>query len=178
MIFRALFACLCLGLAAPALAGDRAHLIAEIEAAGRNVTDTKRHAVTVSGCTLMTRFEYRHPAKGWVLWSRFTVFMPDATPRARGTGGGDLHQAGHGTEETGITAFRMRPGTTARYERSALRRHLPNSVPAPRGDGTTHRLSKVTKFFIQHDGPGTVAKAHRFTAAYTDYVQTYCALIG
>lgn len=179
MIGRAWVICLCLGLATPALADTRAQLIAQIENAGRHSTQTKRHAVTVSGCTLKTRFEYRHPSAGWVLWSRFVLFMPDATPRARGTTtSGGLHQTGHGDIPVGIVAFTMRPGTTARYERSALRRHLPDSTPSRRSDGTTHRLSMVKRFFIQQDGGKAVEKAHRFADAYTEYVRRYCALIG
>lgn len=171
--------CLGLGLAAPGLAEDRAQLAERIEATGRHVTDTKRHAVTVSGCTMITAFEYNHPTKGWVLWSRFVFFMPDATPRARAAlAGENLYQAGQDAAQSGITAFRMRPGTTARYERSALRRHLAGSTPAERGDGSTHRLSQVTKFFIQHDGPGTADKARHFADAYAEYVRKYCALIG
>lgn len=168
--------CLLTGMAH---ASGKEDLILSIEAGGTNDFEDERHTAEIDGCQ-MTTYRWRDmPEHGWVLWSSFQFDMVDGILSANaGTQEPRYHYAimEKGVTERGLVViqFKMREGTFARFERSALRVASADTRPSPRGDGTTHYYQESDDFFIGMQGAGVAEKAKAFTEGYERYVREYC----
>jgi hypothetical protein len=168
--------------ALPSYADTRADLIAQIQAGGKHDFGDERHSVQVEGCTLTTERWQNHPEHGWVLWTSLSFAMVDAAlsedKRTPGQYFFHIEMNDDPAQDMMIVTFKMREGTTARHEKSVLRKSRKETRPSPRNDGTTHFYEDQTNFFFMFRGPGTLDKGQAFSTAYRQYKQDYCTFTG
>lgn len=167
------------GLATAGLASDRAALIAQIELAGQNEYENRRHAVEIDACQLTTYRWKKIDGEGWVLWTSFEFPMLKVEIMSSLQSDGTKHYFSlDGDPPTAIIIFKGKDGFELSHEKPRRRKaELPN-VSSPRGDGTTHYIEKKNQGVIVQTGPDVIEKAEQFTAGYIRYVQEYCTFIG
>lgn len=164
----------------PAVADNRADLIAVIEAAGHNETDAERHRVEISGCTMTTYFWRNLSDQGWVLWTSFLIPMPDVMLIEDKKVPGNFFHSFRIADKphTAIILFQAREGVEVRHEKPVQRKSKRETTPSPRGDGTTHFYEYKDEFLIFQKGPDVIDKARAFSEGFLRYVQEYCTFIG
>lgn len=158
---------------------DQDGLRAVLIETGTNIRAHERHAVEVDGCE-MTTLWHRLRGAQWVMWSSFRFEMGAARIGDGSAVPVTLAMEGHDTfEDMAVFLFEMLPGTEARHEVPFARRAPSGPVtPSERGDGTTHHYGSAVSFYIRHENHGIADRARRFAAAYVEYVERYCNVIG
>lgn len=179
LLFSALFAV----LSPIALWADtRADLITQMETSAKHEFGDERHSLKVDGCTIITERWRNDPEHGWVLWTSFTFAMANAMLiediRTPGQYFFHIKLNDDPDQDLMMVTFETRKGTTARHEKSVLRKSRKETRPSPRNDGTTHYYVDQTSFFFMFRGPGTYEKGLGFTTAYRQYTQDYCTFTG
>lgn len=166
-----LFRALLVFLATPAAADEKTELIQALEISGKHVFEDERREVQVDGCQ-MTTFRWRDVQDhGWVLWTSFLFDMVDAQLDEDSRFPGKKYayaKLEEGPPEIGFAAygFSMREGTLTRQARSVLRTPSKETVPSPRGDGTSHYYEWRDSMLITMRGPGVEQKAITFTSTF------------
>lgn len=166
----------------PLLADTRADLIAQMETSGKHAFDDENHSVKVEGCTIITERWKNVPDHGWVLWTSLTFAMMDAVlDEDRNVPGQRFFYVpakDAPKNDLMFISFKTREGTTARHEKSVMRKSRKQTRPSPRNDGTTHFYEEQVSFFILFKGEGVYEKGFGFTTAYRQYKQDYCTFTG
>lgn len=166
-------------LASQAIASGKDDLVQALESSGSHLFEDERLEIEVDGCQ-MTTFRWRElPEHGWILWTSFQFDMVDAQLDEDKRFPGKKYAYGKledGPPEVGFAlyAFTMREGTFTRQERSILRDPSGETMPSPRGDGTTHYYEWRNTMLISMKGSGVEEKAITFTTSYDEYVKEYC----
>lgn len=173
-------AALCLATTPLATAEEtRESLIAQIERAGQNEHDNRRHAVKVDDCQLTTFFWKYIENEGWVLWTSFKIPMLLVDLAEFETQDGSRFFLSVGSEPyLTLIQFEAKEGADFTHEKPHRRESVGETRASSRGDGKTHYLDTVKGGLVMHTGPNVEEKAHLFTTGYIRYVQTYCAYIG
>lgn len=163
-----------------AAASHQRDLAAQVEAAGFNDFEDRRHEIRIEHCT-MTTFVYEdwdeHPK---VLWSSFVLNLKDLILPDRQKDGLRVFWLPQfkGDRGAAMLPFKMVKGATARHEMAMRRNPKPPFEPSPREgvDGYVYKESK--SFFILHAGLESPDQGELFINLLEQYRLEYCYPLG